>query len=143
MRFNKNLVISGTCAFFAAALVTQLYLQYDRSNVSNSIIALSTEYGVYIPLFAFLFYKDNKVKYVDPVTGKKDSKRVKEDIWKLFAAFSVSEIIYSVMKISIHCQLLQLGAQPYQASMISSLIAWGVFLVSINVSAKVVKLFKK
>jgi len=50
------------------------------SNVTNSIIALSTEYGVYIPLFAFLFYRDNKVKYVGPATGKKDSKRVKEDI---------------------------------------------------------------
>ena len=70
------------------------------------------------------------------MTGKKDSKRVKEDIWKLFAAFSVSEIIYSVMKISIHYQILQLGAQPYQASMISSLNAWGVFLVSINLSAR-------
>jgi len=120
-----------------------LYFQYDKSNVTNSIIALSTEYGVYIPLFAFLFYRDNKVKYIDPATGKKDSKRVKEDIWKLFAAFSVSEIIYSVMKISIHYQFLQLGAQPYEASMISSLIAWGVFLGSINVSVKVVKLFKK
>jgi hypothetical protein len=30
--------------------------------------------------FAFLFYRDNKVKHVDPATGKKDSKRVKEDI---------------------------------------------------------------
>jgi hypothetical protein len=28
----------------------------------------------------FLFYRDNKVKHVDPATGKKDSKRVKEDI---------------------------------------------------------------
>ena len=118
-------------------------MQYDKSNVSNSIVALSTEYGVYIPIFAFLFYRDNKVKYIDLVTGKKDSKKVKEDIWKLFAAFSVSEIIYSVMKISIHYQILQLGAQPYQASMISSLIAWVIFLVSINISTKVVKLFKK
>ena len=55
----------------------------------------------------------------------------------------MSEIIYSVMKISIRYQFLQLGAQPYQASMASSLIEWGVFLVSINVSVKVVKLFKK
>jgi hypothetical protein len=114
-----------------------------RVMFQNSIIALSTEYGVYIPIFAFLFYRDNKVKYIDPVTKKKDSKKVKEDIWKLLTAFSVSEIIYSVMKISIHYQILQLGAQPYQASIISSLIAWGVFLVSVNLSAKVVKLFKK
>jgi hypothetical protein len=93
--FNKNLIFSGTCAFFTAALVTQLYLQFDKNNLSNSIIALATEYGVYIPLFAFLFYRDNRLKYNDPQTGKRDSKRIRGDIRKLFAAFSVSEIIYS------------------------------------------------
>ena len=141
--FNKNLIISGTCAFFTAALVTQLYLQFDKSNLSNSIIALATEYGVYIPIFAFLFYRDNKLKYIDPQTGKRDSKRVRGDIWKLFAAFSVSEIIYSLIKVYVHYQFLQLGAQPYQASMISSLVAWGIFLLSINVSIKAVRLFRR
>jgi len=57
------------------------------------------------------------LKYNDPQTGKRDSKRIRGDIRKLFAAFSVSEIIYSLIKVSIHYQLLQLGAQPYQASM--------------------------
>ena len=103
--FNKNLIISGTCAFFTAALVTQLYLQFDKSNLSNSIIALATEYGVYIPIFAFLFYRDNKLKYIDPQTGKRDSKRVRGDIWKLFAAFSVSEIIYSLIKVYVHLSI--------------------------------------
>jgi hypothetical protein len=113
-------------------------LQFDKSNLSNSIIALATEYGVYIPIFAFLFYMDNKLKYIDPQTGKRDSKRVRGDMWKLFAAFSVSEIIYSLIKVSVHYQILQLGAQPYQASMISSLVAWGIFLL-----VKAVRLFRR
>jgi hypothetical protein len=33
--------------------------------------------------------------------------------------------------------------ENYVNSMLDQVIAWGVFLVSINVSAKVVKLFKK
>ncbi len=66
------------------------------------------------------------------------------DIQKLIASFSVSEIVYSVIKISSNYQLLQLGIRPYQASMVSSLIASLVFYVVINVIViKVVKLFNR
>ena len=39
----------------------------------------------------FFFYRDNKSRYVDPLTGKKNSKNIKEDTKKLFETFSVSE----------------------------------------------------
>jgi hypothetical protein len=66
------------------------------------------------------------------------------DIKKLIASFSVSEIVYSVIKISFNYQLLQVGIQPYQASMLSSLIASAVFYVVINaIVIKVVKLFNR
>jgi len=52
--------------------------------------------------------------------------------------------VYSVIKISFNYQLLQVGIQPYQASMFSSLIASDVFYVVINVIViKVVKLVNK
>lgn len=141
--FNKDLIISGSAGFFASALVAQLYALHDSNALTNSIVALATEYGVYIPLFAFLFYRDNKHRYVDPLTGKRDSKKLKDDIKKLFTAFSISEIIYSITRISAHYQFLQGGVEPYQASMIGSLIAWAVFFVCINAGIKLVRLFKK
>ena len=61
---------------------------------------------------------------------------------KLFTIFSISEIIYSVSKVSIHFQLMQISFEPYQATIIGSFIAWFIFLVVINFGAKVVKLFK-
>lgn len=140
--FNKNIIISGTLAFFAGALFTQLYDKYDSSNLSNSIATLSIEYGIYIPVFALLFYIDNKQNYIDPLTRKKDYSRIKSDIKRLAAAFSVSEIIYSLAKFFIHYELLQRSVEPYQASMIAALIAWAVFLVAINVGVKAVKLFR-
>lgn len=141
--FNKNLLISGTSAVFTAALIAQVYALYDRSALANSIIGLVTEYGVYIPLFALLFYRDNKDKYVDPVTGKKNSKKIKEDVKKLFAAFSVSEVIYSITRTTIHYETMLGGLEPYQASMVGSLIAWAVFFGCINLGVKLVRLFKK
>ena len=140
--FNKNIIISGTFALIAGTFFTQFYSQYEKNNFVNSIVTLSVEYAVYIPLFAFLYYLDNKEKYVDPQSGKKNYANIKKEIIKLFAIFSISEIIYSVSKVSIHFQLMQISFEPYQATIIGSFIAWFIFLVVINFGAKVVKLFK-
>jgi hypothetical protein len=141
--FNRNLIIAGAGAFFASAYVSQLYSQYDSNDFANSTLALVVEYGVYIPVFAMLFYVDNRSKYVDPATGRRDSRKIRQDIRKLFAAFSVSEVIYSITKVLTQYALLQAGSQPYEASMASSLVAWGVFFVAINSMAKIVKLFRR
>ena len=140
--FNKNIILSGTVAFFVGALSTQLYAQNDSNNLVNSIVTLSIEYGVYIPLFAILFYIDNKQRYIDPLTQKKDYSKIKGDVKKMVAAFTISELIYSVAKLSIHYGLLQNNIEPYQASMIGALAAWALFLVAINLGIKFVRLFR-
>jgi ATP/ADP translocase len=140
--FNKNIILSGTVAFFIGALSTQLYAQNDSNNLVNSLVTLSIEYGIYIPLFAILFYMDNKQRYIDPVTQKKDYSIIKGDVKKMIAAFTISELIYSVAKLSIHYGLLQNNIEPYQASMIGALAAWALFLVAINLGIKAVRLFR-
>ena len=139
--FNKNMIISGIFAFIVGTFFTQFYAQYEKNNFVNSIVTLSVEYAVYIPLFGLLYYLDNKEKYVDQ-SGKKNYAIIKNDIIKLFAIFSISEIIFSVSKVSIHFELMQISFEPYQASMIASFSAWFIFLVIINLGAKIVKLFK-
>jgi hypothetical protein len=140
--FNKNIIIAGTAALIVGTFFTQFYAQQNKNNFLNSIVTLSVEYAVYIPLFALFFYFDNKRRYIDPTSGKKNYKNIKSDIIKLFAVFSLSEIIFAVSKVSIHFQLMQISFEPYQASMIGSFTAWFIFLVIINFGANVVKLFK-
>jgi hypothetical protein len=132
--------MAGTCAFISAAFITQFYYtQYNESHIANSIIALLSEYSVYIPIFSLLFYWDNRHRYINPLTGKKDFKVIKMDIKKLLTALSVSEVAYSLSKISITYQ----GIIPYQASMYGSLAASAVSIVLINLLViRVVKLFK-
>ncbi|MEM2855769.1 MAG: hypothetical protein QW416_01520 [Candidatus Nitrosocaldaceae archaeon] len=141
--FNKNLIISGAGGFFASAYVSQLYSEYDDNEFVNSVVALITEYAVYIPLFALLFYVNNKNRYVDPLTGKKNTKQLRHDIKKLFATFSISEVIFSITRVLTQYQLLQSDIQAYEVSMVSSIIAWAVFFIAVNVMVKLVKLFKK
>jgi hypothetical protein len=139
---NKNIVIAGTAALIVGTFFTEFYSKYDKNNFFNSIVTLTVEYSIYIPLFTLFFYHDNKNKYVDPVTRIKNTAIIKNDIIKLFTIFSVSEIIFAVSKVSIHFQLMQISFEPYLASMIGSIAAWCIFLISINFGAKFVKLFK-
>jgi hypothetical protein len=139
--FNKNLLISGVAGFFSGALGAQLYSLYDNNKILNAIVALLSEYCVDIPFFAIAFYVDNMHRYHDPITGKKNIALIKQDIKKLVIAISVSEVFYAVTKIFSHYQFLQYAVQPYQAAMASSLIAWTVFLVLVNVIGKKIKLF--
>ena len=138
---NKNIFIAGTAALIVGVFFTQLYSEYNKNNLLNSIVTLTVEYAVYIPIFAILYYLDNRGKYVDALTGKKNYAIIKSDLIKLFTIFSISEVIYSVAKVSIHFQLMQISFEPYQATMIASTTAWLIFLIVINLGAKAVKLF--
>ena len=141
--FNKNIIISGIFAFFGGAAFTQFYSYLDSNSFSNSIVTLAIEYCIYLPIFGFLFYSDNKPRYFDPITGEKDFNVIKSDIKKLITAFTISEIVFSVSKVFIHYELLSFElVEPYQASMIASLSAWAIFLFVINLSVRSVHLFK-
>jgi hypothetical protein len=140
--FNKNLLVSGIISFLVGALFTQIYAQYDENHILNSLITLVIGYAVYIPLFAFLFYRDNKAKYIDPLTGKKNSNRIKNDVKKLFTAFSISEVIFIVSKTYIHYSLLVSSVEPYQAYSLAEFVSWIIYFISINVGAKALKLFE-
>ena len=142
---NKNIIVAGICAFVSAAFVTQFYYtQYNESHIATSIVALISEYSVYLPIFGLLFYRDNRHRYINPLTGEKDFNTIKTDIKKLLTAFSISEVAYSLSKISVTYQFLQLGLMPYQASMFGSIAASAISILLINfMITRVVKLFRK
>lgn len=142
IHFNKNLLVSGIVSFLVGASFTQIYAQYDGNDIVNSLITLVIGYGVYIPLFAFLFYRDNKAKYRDSLTGKKNSNKIKNDLKKLFTAFTISEAIFIISKTYIHYSLLVAFVEPYQAYTFAEFVSWIIYLVTINVGTKAVKLFE-
>lgn len=139
--FNRNIIIAGTAALIVGLFFTQYFAHHSQNNLLNSISTLGVEYAVYIPLFGLLYYFDNKNRYVELSTGKKNYQNIKNDLIKLLTIFSVSEIIFSVSKLSIHFQLMQISFEPYQANVIGSFIAWFIFLVIINSGARITRLF--
>jgi len=141
--FNRNLLITGAAGFFSGALGAQLYSMYNNNSLANAIVALLSEYSVDVPFFVITFYIDNMHKYHNPATGKKNLAPFKQDIKKLAIAISTSEVSYAVTKILTHYQFLHYSIAPYQAAMASSLIAWTVFIVLVNMIGKKINLFHR
>jgi hypothetical protein len=132
---NRYVAVSGIISFAVGAIFTQVYADYVGAGRSlhNSIYTLIIGYVTYIPIFASLFFRANRVRYKDPTSGAFNSSKLILDIWKLFTAFSVSEVVFILTKTCIHFHQLELGyLEAYEAYSIAELVAWGVYFASMN-----------
>ena len=109
LEFNKNLIISGTVAFFVSAAITQLYSNYNNSDFWISTVSILTGFSISIPLVAFLFYMDNK-------HSKKDKSFRAVIIKKIVELYSISNVVNVVVRFIIIYELLKLEVEPYEAS---------------------------
>ncbi len=140
--FNKNIIIAGIASIIADAVV----VHYSAAALSNgiliSLISIITDTGIYLAVFACLFYNDNRKKYIDIATGKRDSTRLRQDAKKIVTALGVSEVVYMIGKFTSIYLLLQSNvAPPYQVAILSTLLAGGFSTVSANLMIKAQKLF--
>lgn len=141
---NRSIAVSGLISFVIGMCFTELYAKYTgpESSIENSIYTLVVGYASYLPVFAYLFYRDNKDRYVDPNGGTMDSSKLLLDIRKLFTAFSASECVFIVTKTYMHFHQLELGyLEAYQAYLVAELVAWSVYFVSMNTILKAVRMY--
>jgi hypothetical protein len=141
---NRSIAISGLISFAIGMSFTELYAKYasHESSIENSIYTLVIGYASYLPIFAYLFYRNNKNRYVDPNNGTINSNKLLLDVRKLFTAFSASECVFIVTKTYIHFHQLELGyLEAYQAYFVAEFVAWSVYFVSMNTILKAVKMY--
>jgi hypothetical protein len=141
LMFNKNMIISGTAAFFVSAFVTQVYASYYNNDLGNSILTILVGYAVSIPVFALLFHHDNKHRFIDPVTGKVDRSIMNQIYKRLIAVGSISDVIYIGSRFVLLYYLLQTSILPFEVSMVSSLTSSVLSYAVINLGAKKLGLF--
>jgi hypothetical protein len=140
--FNKNIMVAAVAAIITDAIVVQYAAQSITNNALVSIFSIITDIGVYIVAFTGLFYIDNRKKYIDTVTGMRDSNRFRQDAKKIVTALGVSEVVYMIGKFTSIYLLLQANvAPPYQVAMLSTLLAGVVSTVTANLMGKTQKLF--
>ena len=135
-------MVAAVAAIITDAIVVQYAAQSISNNVLVSIFSIITDIGVYIVAFTGLFYIDNRKKYINVVTGMRESNRFRQDAKKIVTALGVSEVVYMIGKFTSIYLLLQANvAPPYQVAMLSTLLAGVVSTVTANLMGKTQKLF--
>ena len=141
---NRSIAVSGLISFAIGMCFTELYAKYagPESSIEKSIYTLVIGYASYLPIFAYLFYRENKDRYIDPISGSRNTRKLLLDTKKLFTAFSASECVFIATKTYIHFHLLELGyLEAYQTYFFAELVAWSFYFVSMNTILKAVKMY--
>mgnify|MGYP000388440314 FL=1 len=139
LKLNKNILIAFAASIITSAIIAQLLSgQTDYLNATYTTIA---DYVVYFSVFSFLFYLDNRKKYVLE-SGKTDTVKLKHDLKKLITSLGIAEIIYTIARGFLQYYFLTINYDPYMASIISQSISTIIYMAVLNFTVKITRLYK-
>ncbi len=139
LKLNKNILIAFAASIILSAVIAQLLSeQADYLNTTYTTIA---DYLIYFSVFSFLFYLDNKKKYLTK-SGKTDTAKLKHDLKKLITSLGIAEIVYTIVRWGLQYYFLTIDYDPYLASIISQGLSTIIYMIVVNLSVKITRLYK-
>ncbi|MDX1596614.1 MAG: hypothetical protein R3327_06710 [Nitrosopumilaceae archaeon] len=139
LKLNKNILTAFVAAFVVSAIFAQsIAEQEDHLNTTYTTIV---DFSVFFSTFAGMFYLDNRKKY-RLESGQLDSPKLKHDLVRLVTSLGISEVVYTIVRWFFQYYFLTLQYDPYLASVISQSIATIVYMIVVNLSVKLTRLYK-
>ena len=117
-----------------SAVAAQLLTDYD--NYLTTTITIIIGYVIYFGLFSSLFYIDNRKRY-----KSMESKLIKKELLTLVSSFGIGEVIYLGIRWPSLYYFLEIGIEPYLASIISEVIATACYMISVTVFLRKTKTY--
>jgi len=134
LQINRNFLICFLISASLSAVAAQLLAEYE--NYLNTTITIVIGYIIYFGIFSVLFYFDNKDRY-----KSMKSNLMKRELLALISSFGVGEIVYLGIRWPTLYYFLEIGIEPYLASLISEIIATGCYMISVTVFLRKTKTF--
>ena len=134
LQINRNFLICFIISATLSAAVAQILSDYE--NYLNTTFTIIFGYIVYFGIFSCLFYWDNKVRYK---TMK--SSLIKKELLALVSSFGVGEIIYLLVRWPTLYYFLEIGIEPFVASLISEIISTACYMITVTVFLRKTKTF--
>ena len=139
VKLNKNILIAFAASIIISAIVAQILS--EQSDYLNTTFTTIVDYVIYFSVFSALFYFDNRKKYLLP-SGELDNKKLRNDLKKLITSLGIGEIIYTICRWIIQYYLLQINYDPYMASFVSQGISTIIYMIVVNLSVKLTRLYR-
>lgn len=134
LQINRNFLICFAISASLSAVVAQLLA--DQENYLNTTFTIIFGYVVYFGTFSILFYFDNRKHYKNM-----HSKLIKKEIIAIISSFGVGEIIYLAIRWPSVFYFLEIGIEPYLASLISEVVSTACYMASVTVFLRKTKTF--
>lgn len=113
----------------------------EQADYLNTTYTLIVDYVVYFSTFGGLYFLDNRKKYLLK-SGKTDKARLRHDLIKIITSLGIAEVIYTIVRWFLQYYFLTIDYDAYLASIISQVISTVVYLVIVNLSVKMTRLYK-
>jgi len=136
---NKNILIAFTASITVSAIVAQMLS--EQADYLNTTYTLVVDYVIYFSMFGGLYYLDNRKKYLLE-SGQTDKSKLKHDLIKIVASLGIAEIIYTIIRWILQYYFLILNYDAYLASIVSQVISTIIYMIIINLSVKMTRLYK-
>jgi len=137
LKLNKNLLLSIVFSMAISAMVAQLLA--EQETYLNSTFTIITGYVVFFSSFGTLYYFGLRKKY--GTLGKNQA--LKNELKRLITSLGIGEIFYLAIRWSTLYHFLNIGIEPYLASLISEAISLASYMLIVTVSAKLTGLYKE
>ena len=134
LQINRNFLLCFVISASLSAAVAQLLSDYE--NYLNTSFTIIFGYIVYFGIFSCLFYWDNRKRYK---TMK--SSLIKKELFTLISSFGIGEIIYLVTRWPTLYYFLEIGIEPYLASLISEIISTAFYMITVTIFLRKTKTF--
>ena len=134
LQINRNFLICFVISASISAIAAQLLGEHE--NYLNTTVTIVVGYVIYFGIFSALFYFDNKDRY-----KSMQSNTMKRELLALISSFGVGEVIYLGIRWPSLYYFLEIGIEPYLASLISEVIATGCYMTSVTIFLRKTKTF--
>ena len=138
-KLNKNILAGFAASITISAIAAQLLVA--QADYLNTTFTLIVDYAVFFSVFGGLFFLDNRKKY-KLKSGQTDKHALKKDLVKIIASLGIAEVVYTIVRWILQYYLLTLDYDPYMASIISQVISTIVYMIVVNLSVIMTKVFR-
>ena len=139
LKLNKNILLGLAASIIISAIIADYFA--DQEDYINSTITLVADYVIFFSVFGFLFYFDNRKKYRTE-DGNLQKSLLKSDLIKIITSLGIGEVIYTIVRWVLQYYLLQIDYDAYLASIVSQMISTVVYMIVLNLSVKLTRLYK-
>ena len=139
LKLNKNILIAFAASIIISAVTAEILS--DQADYLNTTYTTIADYVIYFSVFSGLFYLDNRKKY-RLESGGKDTVKLRHDLKKLVTSLGIAEVVYTIVRWALQFYLLKIGYDPYLASITSQGISTVIYMIVVNLSVKITRLYK-